>query len=161
MRLGAIHRGILWTCLASALVTGWRLLSPRPPATLRAPPPAPVRADEFRPVPGESLARLVRHDPFRLERLPAPVAYDPARGPDVPEPTSGPVRPTLSLAGVVHGGNLKAGALIEGLPNTAGLRLLQVGDTAGGIQVRRIDIDRVILAGLDTVWTLRMRHPWD
>jgi hypothetical protein len=161
MRQDTILRGALWLCLAAAPATGWLLVRPRPLTSSPTPSPAPIRAEGRVPMPAESLARLVRHDPFRLEREPAPIAYDPARGQEVREPTPGPVRPELTLAGMVHGGNLNSSALIEGLPNTDGPRLLQIGDTSGGIEVRRIDLDQVVLVGYDTVWTLRMRHPWD
>ena len=49
----------------------------------------------------------------------------------------------------------------EGLPGVVGSRLLQVGDTIGGLRVRRIGMAEVVLAGLDTMWTLKMRRPWD
>jgi hypothetical protein len=36
---------------------------------------------------------------------------------------------------------------------------MAVGDTITGIRVRKIRADRVELAGMDTVWTLRLPDP--
>lgn len=125
-------------------------------------PPLPIASPRVPGlVPADSLARLVRRDPFRLGRAPAPVPYDPARGDQPPELAPAIQRPTLALTGLVWGGASKSGALIEGLPGVVGSRLLQVGDTIGGIRVQRIGVAEVVLAGLDTMWTLQVRRPWD
>lgn len=105
----------------------------------------------------DSLARdVVRRDVFRVGRHPAAVAYDPVRGAAPPPP--GPPKPALVLTGIVWGAAPEA--VVEGLPNASGPRVLRVGDVWGGVRVRRIAQNRVVLSGFDTTWTLTVREPW-
>jgi hypothetical protein len=66
--------------------------------------------------------------------------------------------PVPLLTGILWGP--EPSAILEGLPGMEGAALLRTGERLGPIQVRRITRDRVELAGLDTVWVLRVRAPW-
>ena len=119
----------------------------------RLPPPTV----SYRPYAAASLARLtVARDVFRSTRRPASVAYDQQRA-ALPEAPQAP-KPALMLVGIVAGAD--ATAVIEGLPGVEGARVLRVGDVVSGIRVVRIESDHVRLAGMDTVWVLRVREPW-
>jgi hypothetical protein len=105
------------------------------------------------------LALMSDGAPFRLSGRPSGVAYDPLRSdPQLTVPPSGPPRPALALSGIVYG--LRSAALIEGIPGRERAVALAVGDTLGGISVRRIAADHVVLTGFDTTWTLAIRRPW-
>jgi hypothetical protein len=105
----------------------------------------------------ESLARaVVAGNLFRSDRRPGAVPYDPTRG-AAPLP-DGPAKPTLTLTGVVWGDEPQA--VVEGLPTTDGPRVVRAGDVIGGLTIRRIEGARVMIVGMDTVWTLVVREPW-
>jgi hypothetical protein len=142
----------------AAIPVGFALSRPvesvRPPsgrvAPLEATPHSPMRWDSL-----SSL--LVARDPFRADRVPAPVAFDP--NPVQPsEAPPAPPKPALLLTGIVWG--TAPSAIIEGLPGLEGSRLMLQGDVAGGITLRRIGEHRVVLSGYDTTWTLVVRRPW-
>jgi hypothetical protein len=101
---------------------------------------------------------LLERDPFRMTRRPAAVLYDPVRlaQPAVP-PTP---KPVLALVGIVWDNGRDPTALIEGLPGADGPRPVRQGETIAGLKVRTIKSDRVLITGLDTMWTLRVREPW-
>lgn len=155
-------RGLLIvSCLASLVIGGLALAAP--PYRVRQ--PARVTGSVARdsvirggPAP-DSLARLVNAQaPFRSSRTPAAVAYDPDRGlARMPETPPVP-RPQLTLAGIVS--EREPSAVIEGLPGVGGARVVRVGDVFGGLKVRRIGRDRVVITGLDTTWNLSVKEPW-
>jgi hypothetical protein len=64
----------------------------------------------------------------------------------------------LVLVGLVDGS--PATAVIEGFPGVEGARLVRVGDVIAGVRVAAIGSRTVRLAGMDTVWTLTVREPW-
>jgi hypothetical protein len=144
--LGLTTRVALWP-LAS-------LSSPRPVALAAVSRPALATA------PADSLAaEIARRDPFRVARRPAAVPYHVAAPPPPPAPPAPHVpKPTLSLTGIAWGAANTGGALIEGLPGVQGARAVRVGDVVGSIRVQQIAGDSVVLAGLDTVWVLRVRR---
>ena len=98
-------------------------------------------------------ARVAETDPFRLERKPAAVAYRPDLEGVAPPPK--PPKPQLVLEGLVGGA-----ALIDGAPGHPATTIVHVGDTLGGLRIRRIDRDTVIVSGSDTTWRLTLRHAW-
>jgi len=111
------------------------------------------------PAQPESLAAsLVGKDPFRVARRSSPVSYDPVRlaQPVAPRPPM----PALALVGIVWDTGRKPTALVEGIPGVDGTRPVEQGDTVGGLRVRKILRDRVVITGLDTTWTLTVREPW-
>ena len=110
------------------------------------------------PYPADSLGHVVvARDPFRVARRPAPTAYNPiaAATPEAP-----PVpKPVLTLTGIVWGEVPEA--VLEGLPGTDGPRVVRRAETIAGLRIRAIERSHVIVAGLDTVWTLTVREPWN
>ncbi|MGH7658702.1 MAG: hypothetical protein ACREL6_10755, partial [Gemmatimonadales bacterium] len=102
---------------------------------------------------------IVRRDPFRPERAPSAVPYTPTR-PESEEMAmdASPAKPVLVLTGIVWGA--EPAAIIEGLPETDGARLVHPGDVVGALRVRRIAPDQVLMSGLDTTWNLTVRTPW-
>lgn len=104
-----------------------------------------------------ALGALVAHDPFRAQRAPAPVAYDPVALAASPPPPA-PPKPALTLTGIAWGAEPEA--VIEGLPGTEGPRVVRVNETVGGLKIKRIASDRVVVVGMDTTWVLTVREPW-
>jgi len=105
-----------------------------------------------------SAAGLRLHDPFRIERKPANVRYNPWEPVVVSAPAAAPVRPALSLAGLLGGPPWNA--LLEGVPGNESGVLLQLGDSANGIRFVALRGDTVVLAGFDTTWSLTARRAW-
>ena len=137
--------------LAAAGVAPRRPALPQPRHRAVAAPPA--RAEAYA---SESSAALaVARDLFRADRRPA-TPYEPGRV--LSPPSTASPKPVLVLTGVVWGGLPEA--VIEGIPGRDGPVVMRVGDAVGGITVRRIDAARVVMAGLDTTWTLTVRKPW-
>jgi hypothetical protein len=137
-------------------LTAWPLVRVAVPSGMAARPsvsePGPMRVSE------SLAATLVARDPFRLARRPAPLAYDPQR---LLQPSSPPSpKPVLALVGIVWDGGRNPTALIEGFPGLEAPRSVRPGETIAGWRVTRIAATRVIIAGLDTTWTLTVREPW-
>lgn len=123
-----------------------------PSSALRRPPPSLAS-----PYPAESLGRLaVARDLFRAGRRPAATLYNPIRG--VQPVGNAPPKPVLAVVGIVSG--KEPTAVIEGFPGIEGARVVRVGDVIAGLRVKRISAAAVRLTGLDTVWTLTVREPW-
>ncbi len=129
--------------------------SAQPVLLRRPPPPSAV----LRPYPADSLVRLVvSRDAFRSARRAASVAYDPQRA-AMPEQSNQPPKPVLALVGLVVGA--EPTAVIEGIPGVEGSRVVRVGDVVSGLRVKRVEGDRVVIVGMDTVWVLKVREPWN
>ena len=107
---------------------------------------------------GDSLAQLiVARDAFRPSRAPAPVPFQPEQ-PEGAMREPPPPRPNLRLTGIVWGA--EPAAILEGVPGSDGPRVMRRGETAGGLNVRRIEQSRVTVTGMDTTWTLSVRDIW-
>ena len=100
---------------------------------------------------------LVERDPFRMSRTPAEVPYNPLP-PELIPVEAPPPKPQLMVSGIVWGS--EPSALIEGLPEVEGARVMKTGDSSGPIRVKRISRTDVILVGMDTTWVLEVRKPW-
>lgn len=149
---------LLAACVAPACV-GVAALTARHPVTGAAPSAAGVGAigggDDHL---ADSLLRgVVELAPFRLVRQVATAAYQIGR-PDAQVDAPQVQRPALSLSGIITG--RRPAALLDGVPGHDGSMLLQIGDTAAGLRLRRIERDRVIVTGMDTTWTLTLRQAW-
>lgn len=158
-------RDVLW---ASTIVVvlflplGWRFgvsssdYAIRPfPSGERAAPRAPV--DSVR----AAAARVVEHDPFRLDHHPATVHYRPEQeggAQQSPPPPPKPPKPHLALSGIVGGPPWSA--ILDSVPGRDGGVLVRKGDTLGGLRVRSVGRDTVIVQGADTVWKLTVKRPW-
>jgi hypothetical protein len=100
---------------------------------------------------------LAEHDPFRMARSPAAVAYSSAPvEATFLEPA--PPKPQLALTGIMWGD--EPSAILEGLPGVEGAQVLRAGESIGGIRTRRITRQDVTLVGMDTIWVLHVRKPW-
>jgi hypothetical protein len=66
-----------------------------------------------------------------------------------------PLKPQLVLEGLVG-----HAALIDGVPGHAMTAIVHVGDTLGGLRVRRIGRDTVTIIDSDTTWRLTLRRAW-
>jgi hypothetical protein len=50
--------------------------------------------------------------------------------------------------------------LLDSVPGRDGSVLVRKGDTLGGLRVRSIGRDTVIVQGVDSTWRLIVRQPW-
>ena len=119
----------------------------------------PVAAALPRSMDPDSVGTLVaRHDPFRMTRRPSAAVYDPVQ---LAQPATPPApKPALTLVGIVWDSGRDPTALLEGLPGVDGPRPVRQGESVGGLHVKTIKPDRVVITGLDTTWTLTVREPW-
>ena len=99
-------------------------------------------------------SRVVAHDPFRLERKPASVAFSiaPNGSVGVPPPSGPPVR--IALQGTIGGPPWRA--IVSGIPGHDGTIVVSSGDTLGGVTIRRVDRDGVTVRVKDSTWTVTM-----
>jgi len=160
MRPGRVNVGLTLAGVAG-LAVGVRLLA-GPLVAVTVPPRAERTPDVHSPhprVPSDSLAAtIVAHDPFRIAHRASAAVYDPVRLAQPPTPPT--PKPILSLVGVAWDNGNDPTALVEGLPGVDGPRPLRRGDSVAGLRVKAINADRVVIIGLDTTWTLRVREPW-
>ena len=100
------------------------------------------------------------HDPFRLDRKPAAIRFNPT-GPvnqqGTPPPPA-PPRPNLRLVGII--GRAPWTTIVEGIPGREAGALMRIGDDLGGIRLTAVGGDSAVLTGFDTTWVLRVRAPW-
>jgi hypothetical protein len=94
---------------------------------------------------------VIVNDAFRTERRPARIAFGMPPVAAV-EPTRSP-RPQLTLGGIIGGPPWRA--VVNGIPNHDGGAVVSPGDTIGGLRIRSIRRDVVVVQGQDTIWTLR------
>jgi hypothetical protein len=151
--------GVGAVALAGTVAT-WITAVPTPPTeehSVQAGAPAPAAMDTV--ALRTSATRLRARDPFRLDRKPADVQYNPWQATTVaPPPAPPPIRPPLALAGLLGGPPWSA--LIEGIPGREGGVLLQMGDSASGVRFVAVRGDTVILAAFDTTWALTEKRAW-
>lgn len=98
--------------------------------------------------------RTVQHDPFRLERRPASVAFSttPAGVPAAPV-TAAPL-PRIGLNGTIGGPSWQA--ILSGIPGHDGTVVMRAGDTLGGVLVRRVTRDSAVVRVKDSTWAVVM-----
>lgn len=155
----AMLRMGLWGLLAAAIAVGGVGYADSTSTPLARPidvaRPAGSGASRVQPALDSLAGALSSLAPFRMSRRATSVPYHPARavlpaGPVLP-------RPTLSLRGILWGS--RPAAAIEGVPGVSGDRLFTVGDTLGGLRIRRIERTRVTITGFDTTWVLLLPPP--
>lgn len=97
---------------------------------------------------------VIAMDFFRVARHPTQVAFGtPVAAAPVIAP---PARPILTFGGVIGGPPWRA--VLSGIPNHDGSVVVAPGDTLGGLRVRTIRHDTVIVRGRDTTWTFTVKH---
>lgn len=153
---------ILWGAALAFVLVGWirwRNSAPASPSipagVIRAPDEAP-RAPRARLA--AASAAIAGGDPFRLDRVPAPLtpgapAVDPAQAYTPPPPP----RPAFAVTGIV---GPPWRALLEGVPGQEGALLVEAGTRLGEFRIRSVTQTQVVVAGADTVWRLSVRKPW-
>jgi hypothetical protein len=104
-----------------------------------------------------SLASLVATDPFRAARHASPLAYKPELE-GAPPPPPRPPRPALAVSGIIGGPPWSA--VLEGVPGREQGAVVRGGDTLGGLKVRAVKRDTVVITGMDTTWRLIVRRAW-
>lgn len=138
--------------------TAWRI-------THAIPPHAPVQIAMALGLPAphattdslaDAIALIAAENLFRPERASANDA-DEATGTAGTLPVMRPSRPTLVLRGVLGGPPWDA--IIDGVPGHAGSVVLRTGQRFGELEVRAFRHDTVFIRGMDTTWTLTLRHP--
>jgi len=148
------------TAAAVTTVVAWTTAIPAPvvsesrPASVGSAAPARLDTTAL----GRFATRLRDRDPFRLDRRPTDLRYNPWETTPPVAPQRAPMRPPVSLAGLLGGPPWNA--LIEGIPGREGGVLLAVGDSSGGIRFVALRGDTVLLAGFDTTWSLTARRAW-
>jgi len=103
-------------------------------------------------------AALRERDPFRFDRRPTDVRYNPWEPVGVSVAVPRPARPSLAVVGIVGGPPWNA--LVQGIPGREGGSLVTTGDSVNGIRIVRISRDTAYLAGFDTTWALTPRRSW-
>lgn len=160
MTTGSYRRAGLWSLLGlGALAVAAAAVAPLVPGA--AGPETrglPAAGGPLEPYHADSLKQVViAHDLFRLDRKPAPLAFDPERGLVPPPGPVGPPKPILRLVGLVEGARPQA--LIEGLPGVESGRALTRDESVAGLRVAEISRGYVRVVGMDTVWVLTLRRP--
>jgi hypothetical protein len=158
MRLDAA----LWLVAAAGgalAVGGWRTVS-TPVAPLPAIGHVPARTGVSPDTLTRAALRVSETDPFRLDRRPAALAYQivfDGAAPVAPRPP----RPALVLKGIIGTGRPPTWvALLDGVPGHPETRLVHDGDTLGGLRVRHVGRDTVVVTATDTTWRLTVRQAW-
>ncbi len=132
------------------------LLSRDPSARIISPdipvlhPELDVRPDSI----SRLLAQAAAKWPFRESRSSA--ASDAATV-AVADAALQPPRPQLLLAGLVHA--REASAVVAGLPGAATAQVIQIGQSVGGITLRKLVGETATLSGYDTMWQLTLMRP--
>lgn len=96
---------------------------------------------------------VIAADLFRFDRHPTHVSFG---TPPIVAPPIVPPRPQVTLDGIIGGPPWRA--ILNGVPNHDGNVVVAPRDTIGGLRVRTIRHDTVIVQGRDTVWTFTVRH---
>jgi len=160
MRVSRFELGV-WTMTAglavSAVIGGTRMPGGQVSAASRqAMLPLVVTASTMRDI-DDAAAALAETDPFRAVRHPSPIPYQPAQEGAPPPPPRAPV-PALSVSGII--GGPPWAAVLEGVPGRQGSVVVHPGDTLGGLRVRTVKRDSVVITGVDTTWRLIVRRAW-
>jgi len=145
-----------WTLAALAglaSIWGWSTALPSVPREHRKPyPPAPPITPGDTVGLADAAAAIRDRDPFRSERKPTRLRFNPWQPAVAATQSPAPTRPALSLAGVLGGPPWNA--LIQGIPGREGGVVLGVGEAAGGIRLTKIHGDTAFVSGSDTTWVL-------
>lgn len=167
---GRRMEALLWTLALAFALLGWQRwrgaepTAVAPPGALEAVPPEPRR------LPREALAAAGRTvaggNPFRLDRVPAPIGFRQPGAPGFPgmpgEPPPyappPPPRPQLAVSGIV---GPPWQALLEGVPGREGSAVaVKRGDVLGELRIREVTRTTVVVSSPDTTWRLTVRKGW-
>ena len=158
---------ILWIATAIAIVGGgatWvRESRAAPVRSTRAPiitAPGSIAMIDSSSL-SDAVDRVFEGNLFRRERRPADPGATVAGGaapmpPQLPQPPK-PPKPHPILRGLLGGPPWDA--VLEGVPGREGNVVVRVGETSGGLTVRAVRRDTVIVQGADTIWKLTFHRP--
>lgn len=153
-----ICEAVLWgVAVGCALITGfaWRDANKRERDVALAIPGSRALAPAVHPDSvAASAAYTAEHNPFRLNRRPASATAAVASG---EAGATTVARPAILLKGVV-GATRAWQAVLEGIPGRSGSVVVTQGDTVGGLRIRRIGRDTVVVQGPDTTWKLTVKR---
>jgi hypothetical protein len=99
-------------------------------------------------------SQTITHDPFRVDRKPAMVAFS-----IVPSGIGAPPVPAAPIVRIVlHGtiGGPPWRAIISGIPGRDGTIVVSAGDTLGTVTIRRVNKDGVTVSVRDSTWTINL-----
>ena len=152
-----LERGLWGAAMMCVLAIGITIWRSRPPKRTVV-PSIPVTTDDVamydRGVLMHMADSAIANDVFRSDRRPTHVAFG-----TTPSPSAtvvAPPRPHLTVAGIIGGPPWRA--VLNGVPNYDGGAVIGPGDTVGGLRVRSIRHDTVIVQGADTTWRLTVEH---
>jgi hypothetical protein len=151
-----VERGLVLVAFVFATLAcaGWYAGTPDAARVIRSTAGDVVDVGAVPPESIDSAAGAVaKTDPFRLDRRPTKVGYRSDLEGVAPPPK--PPEPQLVLEGLVGGA-----ALIDGVPGHATTAIVHAGDTVGGLRIRLVGADTVIVSGADTTWRLTLRQSW-
>jgi hypothetical protein len=145
---------------STATVVGWRAATAVPTRDARsAVPAAHMDSVADSQAVRTTGAQVAATDPFRLDRHPSSVPY--RAGVEYVAPPAAPPKPALVLKGTVGTGQARVwAAMIDGVPGHEGTAVMHVGDTLGGLRIKRVERDTVVVIGMDTTWKLTVRRAW-
>jgi hypothetical protein len=138
----------------------WRQAVPAAEAVPYALPAAPAPAGNVAAaLLAEAGGEVVRTNPFRLDRTPAPIGFQSEPGPAFHEEyrPPPPPRPPLRVTGIV---GPPWRALLTGVPDRQGSVLVAAGDQVGDLRVRSVTRETVVVQAPDTTWRLSIQRPW-
>ena len=147
---------VLWTIAvgAGAMTAGQVLLSSKPSSLAGSPLPSMRGVMMYDPAQLMNAAESVAaSDPFRLDRRPS--------GPPLDQPAMAlPVTVTapplqLELNGVIGGPPWRA--IVSGIPGREAGVVVRAGDTLGGMRIRTIKRDIVVIQAGDSTMTLTLK----
>jgi hypothetical protein len=158
---GLLRAALLFLLIGGVGMTAAALTSPVVRVNLPAAAPARggVGTMATEKPSGALIQRALERPAFRADRRPSSVAYDATQPvtPDAPSRATVP-KPTLAVSGIVWGP--EPAAVLEGVPGVEGSTVVRRGESAAGLRVIRIEGELVVVRGLDTTWTLKVRNPW-
>jgi hypothetical protein len=153
----------LWGTSAILLIwlAAGRVRESRATPVRSAPAPIAAAPSAIEMIAPESLAAAVDlardGNLFRRERQPSDPSAQVLGGAPPPMQPPQPPKPHPVLRGLLGGPPWEA--VLEGLPGREGNVVMRVGESAGGLTVRAVRRDTVILQGSDTTWKLTLRRP--
>lgn len=164
MRLGIVITVLLGTAGTGSALTwrGWQRVSSAPAMPTTRLTTATLSA--FLAEPEDSLTTwadmTVTNDPFRISNEPPDAAANPTDERVAGRtPAGSPGRlshPELAVKAIVGGPPWQA--VLSGIPGQTEDVVVQAGNAYGGLTIRRVTADTVVVQGADTTWRLTMRR---
>lgn len=155
---------LIWVLTCAVLLWGWTRweradLVPGAGSARPVPAAPGVRARTPAALLAASARRIAEHNPFRLDRAPAPLGFAAPPGMGLPSapPPPPPYRPALAVGGIV---GPPWEALLEGVPGAERGVVVRSGSTLGELKVRSVSRDLVVIQGPDTTWRLSVKKAW-